>query len=396
MTDALSGTVVLDLGQIYNGSYATFLMGAAGARVIKVEPLAGETLRRRGNKSSSAYAFAMLNQCKESVTLNLKSDKGKAMFRELVCQADVLVENFAPDTMDGLQLGAEVLRELNPRLVYAAGSGYGRSGPLRDYLAMDITVQAMSGVISATGYEDGSPLKAGAAMCDFFGGIHLYGAILTALMQRNQSGQGAFLDVSMLDAVLPSMATVMGAYYFDQRRVPERHGNHHPALTMSPYNVYPAADGHVSIICISDSHWQAMVEVIDQPQLLTDPRFQTMASRASAMAEVDDTVSNWTSRRSKQEVLDLLQAAGVPSAMVRNVEEVLNDPHLHERGMLRDVAHDGLGDISIANSAINIAMGAPVTMRDAPELGSANSQVYSDLLGLSVSQLDLLAEQGVI
>ena len=184
---ALSGITVLDLGQIYNGPYATFLMAMAGARVIKVESLVGETLRGRGQTSSAAYPFAMLNQNKESITVDLKKNKGKELFRQLVAKADVVVENFSPDTMKNLGLSAASLLEINPRLIYASGSGYGREGLHRDYLAMDITVQAMSGVMSTTGFEDMPPMKAGPAICDFFGGVHLYAAVVTRLMERERS-----------------------------------------------------------------------------------------------------------------------------------------------------------------------------------------------------------------
>ncbi|MBD3648717.1 MAG: CoA transferase [Pseudomonadales bacterium] len=392
----LSDVLVLDLGQIYNGPYATFLMAMAGARVIKVESLVGEALRGRGENSSAAWPFTMLNQNKESITLNLKSDKGKEMFRELVKKADVVLENFSPDTMENLGLGPDALREVNPRLINAAGSGYGRSGEHRDFLAMDITVQAMSGIMSCTGVDEMPPMKSGAALCDFFGGVHLYGAVVTALFDREKTGKGAFIDIAMEDTVLPTLATVVGAYYFHDREIPKRTGNRHPALTLAPYNVYPAKDGHVAIICIREGHWRALAGAMERPELIEDEKFGSMAARAAAMDEVDELVSAWTSQRTKQEALTILQEAGVPSSMVRNVEEVLNDSHLHAKGMLRRVQHPAMGDIVLSNSPINVARDNPITPQLPPALGEQNAAVYKELLGLSDETLRQLSEQDVI
>lgn len=392
----LSDILVLDLGQIYNGPYATFLMAMAGARVIKVESLRGETLRGRGEKSSAAWPFAMLNQNKESVTLDLKSEKGKQIFLDLAAKADVVLENYSPDTMENLGLSARVLQEINPRLIYAAGSGYGRSGEHRDYLAMDITVQAMSGIMSCTGVEEMPPMKSGAALCDFFGGSHLYGAVVTALFERERTGKGTVIDVAMQDTVLPAMSTVIGAYYYHDGAVQKRTGNRHPALTLAPYNVFPTNDGYVAIICIRDGHWRALVEAMGRPELLEEEKYKTMAQRAEAMDEVDELVSAWTSVRSKAEVLTVLQDAGVPTAMVRNVEELLNDSHLHARGMLRDVEHPVLGDIALPDSPINVASGNPVPPQMPPELGEHNTTVYKELLGMTDEELAELVAQKII
>jgi formyl-CoA transferase len=170
----LAGLVILDLSQIYNGPYATFLLAMAGAEVIKVEPRMGEHLRRRGALSAAALPFAMLNRNKRSVSLDLKTAKGRDLLLKLAARADVLVENFAPGAMDRLGLGVAAVRAVNPRLIYASSSGYGSSGPYRDYPAMDLTVQAMSGVMSITGFSDRPPIKSGPALCDFFAGVHLY------------------------------------------------------------------------------------------------------------------------------------------------------------------------------------------------------------------------------
>jgi len=196
----LDGVVVIDLSQIYNGPYATFLLAMSGATVIKIEPPGGESLRRRGSVGGAALPFALLNGCKRTVVLNLKTDEGKDLLRDLVRGGDVLVENFAPGVLDRLEVGAAALQAINPRLIYAQSSGYGTSGPYRDYPAMDLTVQAMSGVMSITGFPDRPPVKAGPALCDFFAGVHLYGAVTAALYERERTGVGRRVEVAMLAA----------------------------------------------------------------------------------------------------------------------------------------------------------------------------------------------------
>jgi formyl-CoA transferase len=190
----LEGVTVIDLSHVYNGPYATFLMAMAGARVIKVEPFQGEHLRSRGDLGGAALPFAMLNANKEPVTLNLKHERGRELLRMMVGRADILIENFAPGVLDRLGVGAAALQAINPRLIYGSSSGYGKTGPYRDYPAMDLVMQAMSGVIDSTGFPDQPPVKAGAAICDFMAGIHLYGAVTTALYERERTGRGRVVE----------------------------------------------------------------------------------------------------------------------------------------------------------------------------------------------------------
>src|SRR4029434_10676630 len=203
----LSGITVIDLSHIYNGPYATFLMAMAGANVIKVEPFAGEYLRSRGDLGGVALPFAMLNSNKKPVTLNLKSEKGRQLLKEMVKRGDILGENFAPGVMERLGVGAADLHKVNPRLVYGSSSGYGKDGPYRDYPAMDLVMQAMCGVIASTGHPDQPGVKSGAALCDFMAGIHLYAAIMTALYERERTRVGRAVEVSMQDATYASLAS---------------------------------------------------------------------------------------------------------------------------------------------------------------------------------------------
>src|SRR5216683_5208569 len=207
MNTPLSDVTALDFGQIFQGPYASFLRAKAGAFVIKIEPPRGEPGRRRAEPGKSAtLPFAMLNQNKHAITLNLKHERGRALLDEMARRADVLLENFSPGTMDDLGVGWSRLHELNPRLIYATGTGFGISGPDRDNLAMDMTIQAASGIMSVTGAPDGPPMKAGPTLVDYMGGIHLYGAILTALYDRINSGEGRLVEVAMQETVYPTLA----------------------------------------------------------------------------------------------------------------------------------------------------------------------------------------------
>lgn len=399
MTDRalpLAGVTVLDLTQIYNGPYATYLMAMAGADVIKIEPPTGEHLRQRSATSGAALPFAMLNGNKRSVTINLKSTAGHELLCRMAARADVLVENFAPGTLDRLGLGWPVLGALNPKLVYASGSGYGSDGPYRDFPAMDLTVQAISGVMSVTGSPDGPPMKAGPAVCDFFGGIHLYSAITTALFERERTGMGRMVEVSMMEAVYASLSSSLGLFLGQDGRVPMRTGNRHGGLSLCPYNVYPAADGYIAIICNHETHWQALLRAMGRPELADDPRCQGMTRRVQNMDHVDALVTQWTAGLPKQEVFDRLIAERVPSAPVRTLDEVISDPHLHARRMLEEIDHPQFGRLTVARSPLRFAGSAPLPLRPSPELGRDNDEVLGGWLGLARQEIDTLRAGGAI
>ena len=391
----LAGITVLDLGQIYNGPYGGYLLAMAGARVVKVEPPGGETMRGRGGASLASYPFMMLNGNKESVTLNLKSERGRDLLRGLAANADVLLENFSPGTLDKYGVGSAALRKINPRLIYAASTGFGRSGPHRDYLAMDITVQAMTGAVAITGNEGEPPLKAGPALCDILGGVHLYAGIVTALLRRERSGEGAVVDVAMQDAVFPTLTTALGAYY-QQGGDPPRTGNHHQNMAVAPYNVYAAADGYVAIICIRERHWQSLLAAIGKPELAADERFQDMKARARNMAATDHVVEAWTSTLPKAEVFRICQQHDVICAPVQSLDDVLHDPHLLERGALQKLAHEKYGDVTLPNTPLRFEGEEPPPVQLPRMAGADNETVYGELLGLSMREVEELAESGAI
>lgn len=392
----LAGITVIDFTQIYNGPYATFLMAQAGARVIKVEPPEGEHLRKRAAAGGAALPFAMLNGGKLSVTANLKSAEGLALAAELAAQSDVLVENFAPGVLNRLGLGYEVLSARNPGLVYASGSGYGSDGPYRDYPAMDLTIQAISGVMSTTGESDGPPLKAGPAVCDFFGGVHLYGAVVTALFDRQRCGLGRRVEVSMIEAIYTSMTSNLGLYFGSGGDGPSRTGNRHGGLSLCPYNVYPCSDGHIAVICNHESHWQGLLKAMGREDMLGDTSLDSMVKRVARMDDVDSFVSSWTHSLPKQQAFERLLAYRVPSAPVRNLDEVVADPHLRARGMLQDLAHPEFGTITVPASPMRYAGSERHAVAPSARLGAHNTEVYGGLLGRSAEALRQLQAHGAI
>src|SRR5438067_5317644 len=392
----LAGLTVIDFGQIFQGPYATFLLAKGGADVIKVEPPGGEPLRRRALPEKHAtLPFAMLNQNKRAVTLNLKHARGRELLFEMVRRADVLLENFSPGTMDGLGVGWSVLREINPRLIYATGSGFGISGPDRDNLAMDLTIQAASGIMSVTGAPDGPPTKAGPTLVDFMGGIHLYAGILTALYDRDRSGEGRLVEVAMQETVYPTLAASF-EYYYRTGKVPPRTGNRQSGLNSAPYNVFATADGHVAIHVVTEAHFQNLLKAMGREDLADDPRFATNAARVAHIDETDALVEAWTRTLPKMEVFARAKEYRIPCAPVRTAPEVMNDPHMHERGMLERIDHPELGEIVVPTTPLRLHGTDKVAAGPSPTIGQHNAEIYGGWLGLSAAEIAELEENGVV
>lgn len=392
----LAGVVVIDLGQVYQGPYAGFLMAQAGATVIKVEPPNGEPVRHRARISKgNAVPFAMLNANKRNISLNLKSPEGVKVLKELAAQADVLIENYAPGVLDRLGVGYSVLSAINPRLIYGSATGYGLSGPDRDNLAMDLTVQAVSGIMSVTGFADGPPVKAGPAITDFLSGVHLYAGILTALYDRERSGRGRLVEIAMVETVYPAMASNL-ADVFNRKAAAPRTGNRHGGLAEAPYNVYPALDGYVAIISVSESHWAGLTRAMGRPELAGDPRFNTVLARLKHIDLTDEIVSEWSSRLTRGEITELCRANRVPCAAVRDLLEVTEDKHLHARGMLREIFHPEYGHILVHRSPLVLHDTTTPEYIPSARLGQHNEEVLSEYLGLSSGEIDALRQSGTI
>jgi len=374
------------------------MLAKAGADVIKIEPPGGESLRRLAvDGKETSMPVAMLNANKRGVTLNLKSDRGKALLRQLTTKADALVENYAPGVMDRLGVGFTVLHKVNPKLVYASATGFGLSGPDRDNLAMDFTVQAASGVMSTTGYADGPPLRTGAPYVDILGGAHLHGALMMGLLERERTGVGRLVEVAMVEAMYPSLATVLDQYHNAGREIPPRSGNAFANHNRAPYNVYEAADGHVAIILVTEGQWQNLLRAMGREDLKDDQRFLTNDDRTRNFEETEEVVRTWTRANTRADIFAATSEAKVPCAPVRDIEEVMLDPHMHERGSLEWVDHYDYDDpVVLPNSALRVHGANKVPTAPSPRVGEHNRDIYGGLLNLSDVELEELDAEGVI
>lgn len=391
----LDGVDVLDLGQIYNGPYCSMILSYLGANVVKMERPSGEPLRARVEEGEEPAALVMLNSNKRGITLNLKEEEGKELFKDLAEKVDVVVENFSTGTMEKLGLGYETLSELNPEIIYAHGSGYGEYGPYRSYPAMDLTIQAIGGVMDVTGFPDGPPTKAGVAIGDFMGGIHLATGVVSALYHRERTGEGQFVEVSMHDSVYPTLMSPLAAH-FEERNTPSRTGNRHSGLAQAPYNVYEVDNGHVAIFCVRTRHWNSLLEVLEREDLLDDPRFETNVKRANNIDAVDSIIQEQIQEYGRDELVDVLLEQGVPCGPVRTLDEVVDDPHLKEREMITEIEHPEFGEITVPGQPIRLSKADLPEIKPSPTKGEDNHEVYEEFLGLSKSELRQLEEEDVI
>jgi crotonobetainyl-CoA:carnitine CoA-transferase CaiB-like acyl-CoA transferase len=389
---------VLDLTHFYAGPYGTLMLSYLGADVVKIEPPGhGEGMRPlyRAPGQEISLGFAILNASKRSVTLDLKSEEGRDLFKRMVVRADVVAENFAFGAMEGFGLGYEVLRTINPRIIYATGKGYGLSGPYRDLPAFDPVVQAMSGVVSTTGEAGGEPMKAGPAVVDMLGGIHLTAAILAALRNRDRTGEGMLVEVALQDAVVPTLTTHIAAYY-GMGITETRTGNRSPGGVIVPYNVYPASDGYVLILAADNRRWHRLCELVGRPELADDPRFATLPARAANVEAVDKMISAWTRDYTRDRLMAILNGADVFCGSVKELPEVMTDPHLRARGMLREIDDPRLGRITIWTSPLRMNGEAPIPDSPAPGLGADTDSFLKTELGLDASVIESLRKRKVI
>lgn len=392
-TSPLQGIKVLDLTQIYQGPYASFLMAMAGAEVVKVEAHTGDRIRRNGG-TETPLAFAMLNSNKKCITLDLKHPKGKALLKKMAKEADVMLENFAAGTMDRLGLGWEVMHELNPKLIYGTATGYGVTGPDKDQLAMDHTIQAAAGVMSVTGETGGPPARAGGTPSDIMGGIHFYAGILSALLARNATGKGTRVEVAMQEAMYFVLSSEYASYH-RTGELPERRGDK-TAANSGPYGRYECQDGWIALIVVSEPQWQRLAALIGRPELGEDPAYNSGALRHDHEAEINAMIGAWTAGRSKDEAYRAIRDNRIPVAPVRDVSEVMNDVHMHERGMLNRMTHPLLGDVILPSSPIRLSEFPPTPLEGFHEPGDDNVEVLADWLGLDEAEIAALTDEKVI
>ena len=261
---------------------------------------------------------------------------------------------------------------------------------------MDLTVQAIGGIMSINGPETGPPMKAGAAICDFVGGVHLYAGIVTALYEREKTGLGGVVEVAMQEAIYPVLTSNIASLHKNKWKQPARRGNKHPTQGSAPYNVYETTDGYIAIICVKDAHWLSLLKVIAREDLLTDQRFKTQALRATNEEVVDEIVENWTKPKTKDQAAELLKTNKIPAAPVRNLEEVTQDEHMHERGMLNNSNHPTMGDVILPKSPIRFHKTPESELNIEPTIGQHTREVLVEWLQISGKKFDTLLGAGVI
>ncbi|HZP37149.1 MAG TPA: CoA transferase [Methylomirabilota bacterium] len=398
MAQALAGIRVLDLTQYEAGPSATQMLAWLGAEVIKIEPPTGEPGRTAlsDQRGEDAWFFLLLNSGKKGVTLNLKSERGLAMFRELVKTADVLVENMGPGAMDRLGLGWESLQRLNPRLIAASVKGFGSGGPYAEYKSFEWIAQAMAGAMSMTGSPDGPPTKAIGGLADTGAGLHAAIGILAAIIQRQSTGRGQQVEVAQQEAVVNLLRIHLRETYATGKPAP-RQGNR--SAVAAPSNIYRCRPGgpndYVFIHCATVDMWRSLTRIVGRPEMADDPRYHDRRDRVQIVDEIDAMIEAWTEKRSKHEVMEILAGAGVPCGAVLDSAEVLHDPHLRQRGFVTDLDHPRRGPYPMPGNPVRLS-DSPTDVTRSPLLGEHNAEVYQRLLGLAPDQIDQLKRDGVI
>lgn len=397
MTTALGDITVLDLTRVLAGPYCTMMLADFGANVMKVEiPGKGDDTRAMGPiKNGASMYYANVNRNKKGVTLNLKAPEGKELFKELVKKADVVVENYRPGVMDKLGLGYDELKKVNPRIIYAAVSGFGCYGPNSQRPGYDIIAQAVGGLMSISGHPGGQPTRVGSAMGDMLGGMNLTIGILMALHARQLTGRGQRVDVALVDSVVASLETGTQRY-FASGKLPELMGNRYAAAY--PYDSFAAADGSFVIACGNDHLFQLLCEkVIHRPDLLTDPRFDSNLKRCDNHAALKPEIEKWTSLHTIDEAVEAINAAGVPAAPINDMRRVTSDDSIaNVREMFVPLHHPVIGDMRVNGNPVKLLDMMPQITRHAPELGQDNEAVYGELLGLDAAALNEYREKHVI
>ena len=391
----LAGVRVIDLTRVLAGPFCSMSLGDMGAEVIKVEePGRGDDTRGWPPfANGEATYFMSVNRNKKSLTLNMKAPEGQAILRRLIAKADVVIENFRPGTMERLGFGYDVLRKLNPRLIYCSISGFGESGPESSRPGYDLIVQGESGIMDLTGFPDGPPVKVGNSIGDLVAGMAAAQGVTLALLARGKTGKGQKVEIGMLD-VMASLLTYQAGLYWNAGGRPTRRGNQHPSIV--PYEVFQAQDAYMTLGVANNSLWERMCRAIGREDLAKDARFDSEAKRVTNRDALGPLLNSTFSTRPAAEWLARLDKAGVPAGRIKTVAEVCESEHLRARGMFVRLAHPKAGAVT--------AMGVPIRLWDtpgaiqapAPLLGQHTDEILSGLLRIPKSKIDKLRAAGVV
>ena len=384
MNSVLNGIRVLDFSQVLAGPFCTMNLADFGAEVIKIErPGTGEGSRIFGPfKNGQSGYYTLVNRGKKGITLDLK--KGRDIVYEMVKQCDIVVENFKPGVMDKLGYSYDKLKELNPRLIYCSISGFGHHSPMRDLPAYDIVAQGMSGMMSITGYPDTPPARVGSSLGDVSAGLYAVTGILLALYHRERTGVGQYIDIAMLDSVFAFLETNVVRYTIGGVH-PTRVGARHPLS--APFDIYQCKDTYVIIAVASDHHFAALCDMIGQPQLARDPRFDSDPHRSENDVALKEILEKFLADYTVQEALELMQKRSIPCGPLCTVEEACANPSILEREMLVDIQQPGAGPLRITGNPIKLSETPPDPNYPAPLLGQDNQEVLQDIFHFSSEQI---------
>lgn len=395
MKKPLEGITVLDLTRVLAGPYCTMMLQDMGAEVLKVEmPGTGDDSRHFGPfKDGRSLYFMSINRGKRSMTLNLKTDAGKEVLRRLVKDADVLVENFRPGVMEKLGFGWQTLHEMNPRLVYASSSGYGHTGPDSQKPAYDILAQAEGGVMSVTGWPGQAPVRVGCSIGDITAALFTCNGILAALYQRESTGEGQRVDVSMLDCQVAILENALARYQV-AGTPPQPLGNRHPTIT--PFQAYRTEDDYIVVAMGNDALWQSFCTAAGRPELATDERFATNRGRTDNIDDLNTELEPLFAARTVDEWNTLLDAAKIPHSRINTIDKVMEHPQVLARNMVVQVDDPVAGSVQIAGNPIKMSSLPDETTRPRiPELGEHTSEVLSSL-GFSEQEIAQLQADGAV
>ena len=398
MSQALKGIRVIDMTHNQAGPACAQILAFLGADVIKLEePKGGDVARtvHADKKNSDSLFFLLFNANKSSLTLNLKSDDGKRLFKQVIAQSDVLIENFSPGAMDRLGLGWDVLRDLNPRLVYATIKGFGSYGPYSNFKSYEPVAQAMGGAMSVTGFPENPPTLVLPAIGDSGTGMHMAIGILAAIQQRHATGRGQHVEVSMQDAVVNLIRVSLRDHQRSGKPMP-RHGNQlGHTVPGTTYACAPGGPNDYVIMLAQPQMWRALTEGLGRPELAEDPRFKTADSRWENRDVLDPIVEEWTRRHTKHEVMRLMGDAGVPCGACQDTGEVLADPHLKAREMIVDIDYPTRGTYQTVGCPIKLS-DSPAAISRPPLLGEHTDQLLAALCGVAPDELRRLHDEGAV
>ena len=391
----LEGVKVLDLTRVLAGPYCGMMLADMGAEVIKIEmPGRGDDSRKNAPivNGESAY-FMNLNRNKRGMTLNLKSDEGKEIFREMVKKSDIVIENYRPGVMDKLGLGYEDLRKLNPAIIYGAVSGFGHYGPYSKRAGYDIVGQAMSGLMSTTGWPDTPPTRTGTAISDVLGGLSVTVGVLAAYCNRLKTGEGEKVDVSLVDSTVSALE-IINMIYLCEGRIPTRIGNRYEAIY--PYDSFVAKDGMAIIACGTDN-LNGKFKEVDKDERLNEERFDSNVKRVKNHAALKEIVEDWTKDKNIDDIVDILLAAGIPAAPINTIDRVVKDPHIAgAREMFVDLPHPVAGQMKVTGNQLKFTNKKISIDRPAPTLGQHTYEILEEFCGYDKTKVDELATANVL